>query len=97
MKPSDGKFTTVPFFSSNGLSITTLNEGGKILGWCVKNGKVKKEFKVKGGKILATWKKLELYLNKLWATKNAFIWFTRTAEATTKKFSMSARERTKDF
>lgn len=65
MKPSDGKLSTVPFFSSNSLSITTLNEGGKILGWRVKNGKVKKEFKVKGGKILATWKKVETYLNKI--------------------------------
>lgn len=65
MKPSDGKLSTIPFFSFNGLSITTLNEGGKILGWCVKNDKVRKEFKVKGGKILAAWKKVENYLNKL--------------------------------
>lgn len=63
MKPSDTKTVTQPFFIQGNLSITTLNQGGKILGWVVKNGKGEKQFLAKG-KILATWKKVEKYVNQ---------------------------------
>lgn len=63
MKPSDTKPVTQPFFVQGNLSITTLNQSGKILGWVVKNGKGEKRFLTKG-KILATWKKVEKYVNQ---------------------------------
>lgn len=63
MKPSDTESITQPFFIQGNLSITTLNQGGKIFGWVVKNGKGEKQFLTKG-KILATWKKVEKYVNQ---------------------------------